>query len=100
MPQIKMCPASTRMIKASPVIATPTDEPLNRGTGGINYVCAGCDRVIAQNIAPGESRTFDSSVQAAAWIAVLPDQEQSAVQLLSHIDPVATHFAPNGGNKR
>ncbi|HMJ07291.1 MAG TPA: hypothetical protein VK474_13610 [Chthoniobacterales bacterium] len=50
MPQIKMSLASPRIIKTRPVIASPPDEPLVRGHGDIDYICAGCDRVIAENI--------------------------------------------------
>ena len=53
-PQIKMSPASRRILSIRPVIASPPDEPLVRGHGDIDYICAGCDRVIAQNIEPGE----------------------------------------------
>jgi hypothetical protein len=58
MPQIKMRSASTRLMKVRPVIAAPPDEPLVRGGGNIDYVCAGCDRVIAKNIAAGEIKNL------------------------------------------
>ena len=54
MAQIKMRPASRRILSIRPVIASPPDEPLVRGHGDIDNICAGCDRVIAQNIEPGE----------------------------------------------
>ena len=54
MPSIKMSLAPPRILKTCPVIASPPDEPLVRGHGDIDYVCAGCDRVIAQNIKLGE----------------------------------------------
>jgi hypothetical protein len=58
MPQIKMSRASPRILRTRPVIASPPDEPLVRGRGDIDYVCAGCDRVIAKNIKPGEIKNL------------------------------------------
>jgi hypothetical protein len=63
MPQIKMGPAPPGILKTRPVIASPPDDPLVRGHGDIDYICAGCDRVIAQNIKLGEieSLVFECS---------------------------------------
>ena len=58
MPQIKMIQASPRVVKTRPVIASPPDEPLVRGDGDIDYICAGCDRVIAEKIQLGEIRNL------------------------------------------
>ncbi len=58
MPQIKMSYASPRVVKTRPVIASPPDEPLVRGHGDTDYVCAGCDRVIAENIVQGEIKNL------------------------------------------
>ena len=54
MRQIKMSHASARIVKTRPVIAAPPDEPLVRGYGDTNYICAGCDRVIAENVEIGQ----------------------------------------------
>lgn len=58
MPQIKLSRALPRVLKSHAVIASPPDEPLIRGKGDTDYVCAGCDRVIAESIVPGEIDTF------------------------------------------
>ncbi len=58
MPQIKMIQASPRVVKTRPVIAAPPDEPLVRGQGDTDYICAGCDRVIAENIALGQIKNL------------------------------------------
>ena len=58
MPQIKMRPASPRILKIRTAIASPPDEPLVRGHGDIDYICAGCDRVIAANIELGEIKNL------------------------------------------
>ena len=58
MPQIKMRPASRQMMKTRPVIASPPDEPLVRGHGDVDYICAGCDCVIAKNIQVGDIKNL------------------------------------------
>ena len=58
MPQIKMSLAPARVIRTGTVIAAPPDEPLVRGHGDIDYICAGCDRVIAADIELGEIRNL------------------------------------------
>jgi len=58
MPQIKMSRVSPRVVKTRPVIASPPDEPLVRGDGDTDYLCAGCDRVIAENIVLGEIKNL------------------------------------------
>lgn len=58
MPQIRMGQASPRMVKSRPVIAAPPDEPLVRGDGDTDYICAGCDRVIAECIAVGQIKNL------------------------------------------
>jgi DNA-directed RNA polymerase subunit RPC12/RpoP len=58
MPQVKMRAASRRILKIRPVIASPPDEPLVRGHGNIDYICAGCDRVIAASVEPGEIKNL------------------------------------------
>ena len=58
MPRVKMSRASQRVIRSRPVIAAPPDEPLIRGNGDTDYVCAGCDTVIAESIAPGEIKSL------------------------------------------
>jgi hypothetical protein len=57
-PQIKMNHASPQTLKTRPVIASPTHEPLVRGNGDTDYVCAGCDRVIAKSIGFGDIRNL------------------------------------------
>lgn len=54
MPRIKMSRALPRVLKSRLVMAAPPDEPLIRGNGDMDYVCAGCERVIAESIALGE----------------------------------------------
>lgn len=63
MARIKMSRASPRVLKSRPVIAVPPDEPLVRGNGDTDYVCADCDRVIAESIAQGaiNSLVFECS---------------------------------------
>jgi hypothetical protein len=58
MPQIKMSHARPRVVKTCPVIASPPDEPLVRGKGDTDYICAGCDRVIAEKIVLGEIKNL------------------------------------------
>ncbi len=53
MPRIKMEHASPRVLRTCQIIAAPPDEPLVRGNGETDYVCAGCERVIAENIMLG-----------------------------------------------
>jgi DNA-directed RNA polymerase subunit RPC12/RpoP len=58
MPQIKMSPASPGTLKTRFIIAAPPDEPLLRGQGDISYLCAGCDRMIIENIEESEIENF------------------------------------------
>ena len=58
MPQIKMSHAPPQVVKTYPVIASPPDEPLIRGEGDTDYICAGSDRVIAENIVLGEIKNL------------------------------------------
>jgi hypothetical protein len=58
MRQIKMSHASPRIVKTRPVIAAPPDEPLVRGHGDTDYICAGCDRVIAESVVIGEIKNL------------------------------------------
>ena len=50
--------ASPRVLRSRPVIAAPPDEPLIRGDGDTDYVCAGCDRVIAESIVRGQIKNL------------------------------------------
>jgi len=53
MSRIKMKRVSQRVLRTCQVIAAPPDEPLVRGNGETDYVCAGCERVIAESIMLG-----------------------------------------------
>ena len=58
MSQIKMSLASSKTMKARPLIASPHDEPLVRGNGDTDYVCAACDRIVAASIGFGDIRNL------------------------------------------